>query len=389
MLASMALTHDILRVQRLSMKHEGLFVERVLQVASVTFLVSALMYVYSAHAQFTTPNCHTLEEGSRVPSAYGAPWNLFSEEKETLIQVVCAGENTTVTLGNGEATQFIYSVGYQKINGSWKRVSFSGLQNVGPWIVGEATGTLQGVDDGETGQVIAYMCQKVAGSWKCGCSDTSCRTPKWQLQQFSVEKGEQNDENDESDENLGILDVHRPSTHMGISGAKITLYGEGFSGNSNEILWDGDVKERDIPSNDGTTLTITVPNLPAGKYEVHVRRNGEVSEYGTVIWVLEEGAQKPVISHITPSEIRQGDTITIHGSGFTPEYNDAITSFGVLDGLVSEDGTTITLSYDPFEEEQVFYHEDGRTKRSISQPIHVTVINTNGSSNTETFTILF
>jgi len=59
----------------------------------------------------------------------------------------------------------------------------------------------------------------------------------------------------------------------------------------------------------------------------------------------------PTITSVTPSEVRSGDTVTIHGSNFAPSGNRVILGDGPLsirfDNLTSADGKTMTFTYVP------------------------------------------
>lgn len=271
--------------------------------------------------------------------------------------------------------------GYRMVNGKWARTTFTGRNVTGPWIIGNAEASIEGIQSGEKGQILAYVCQYIQNAWKCGCSDKACQTPKWQIQEYefsgssgSISKGD------------GVVDVHYPSRYLGLPGETITLLGSGFEkGPVSTVTWNGKVQQTGLSSATGSSLDITVPNLPPGKYEIRVLEGDSMSKFGISIWIATgENLPAPVINSITPESGLQGGKFTIHGEGFT-EVNDVITTFGVLKDLPSKDGKTIVIeSYDPFDETLVSYNEDAvRTQRAL--PINVTIMNTSGNSNMKIF----
>ena len=249
--------------------------------------------------------------------------------------------------------------------------------------MGSATAEIEGVEGDEKGKVLAYICQKEGGKWRCGCGDTNCRNAKWQIQEYSEEESNTTTNDTVGD---GELDVYAPSTYHVLPGEKVTLTGIGFD-NPIDVLWNGEIKDNNLESRNKTTITTTVPNLPPGKYDIKVREGNTVSEYGTVIWIKTYGeTQEPHITSITPSSGKQGDTFTIHGYGFTKENNDILTMFQEYEKVVSKNGTEMKFLFKPFEKDWKQYNESGeRVSRQI--PVQVTVVNTGGVSNYATFNL--
>jgi len=334
--------------------------------------------------------CHTITSKTMFTSTkYGSPINLFDTTNEPLMRVLCTSEKAAMLhVGNGLSTQYIYKYGYQKVNGEWKKVQLTGEKTAGEWLVGSAQAEITGIEEGETGKVVAYVCQKVNGQWKCGCSDEKCSTHRWQAQEFR--SGLHSDDVDTGDTSSEELDIHYPSAYFVLPGDTVVLSGAGFDKNArNAVLWNGDVQESGISSETGAELAITVPDLSPGKYEISVTKGSEVSKYSTYIWIKTgEDVSAPTISSISPEEGAQGSEFTIHGEGFT-DNNDLITTFGVITGLSSVNGTTISFEYDPFDEELETYSENpdtGKAERyEYSLPVNVSVVNTSGRSNMEIF----
>jgi hypothetical protein len=352
----------------------------VFALFSFSFFVQASSY--------ESISCHTFTKVGETSATYGEPINLFSKFLEPLITVTCNGrESSYVEVGSGKSTQLIYKYGYRKVKGKWTKTTFSGSSSIGSWIIGKAEATVEGLQSGSSGKILAYVCQKVQNEWKCGCSDEVCAEQKWQLQEYKLPLDAINSfEIDTSTQGGdGELDVHYPTSYLGLPSEKIILYGSGFEkGPLSSVLWNGEVQESGLSSPNGAILTITIPSLPSGKYAVKVKEGNTTSKYGVNLWIgTGEELPTPTISHISPESGFQGGTFTIYGEGFTKE-NDIISTFGVLSGLPSEDGKSITFTYDPFDEKLVNYNKDA-IRTEYAMPVKVTVMNTSGQSNMKEF----
>ncbi len=331
--------------------------------------------------------CHTITSKNTLASSdYGSPVDLFSTTNELLMLVTCKGEGSaTAYIGNGLSTQYIYKYGYERVDGKWQKITFSGEKTVGPWIVGAATTDLVGVKSGEKGKVLAYICQKIDGRWKCGCGDEVCSTPKWQRQEYSLEGGDMGEIS--SSGNIdGKIDLHYASSNYAFPGDKVTLTGEGFgTGKKIDVLWNSELMESELVSSNGTELSITVPGLTPGKYQVNVRDEDTESEYDTVIWIGDKnGPGAPTITSITPEMIEQGDEITITGTNFTSTENDIITSQTEFNHMKSNDEKTFVFDYEPFEKKLVRANLDAKIV-TTQEEVWITVVNVNGISNAKSF----
>jgi hypothetical protein len=400
----------------------------------VTILLSFII-VTRVEAQENT-NCNLITSKTEsIPSGYGSPINFFSGKNELMMNVTCTSKETvTVHIGSDESIQYIYKYGYRKLDGEWKKITFTGTETNGVWIMNNASASFEGVEKGETGKVIAYICQKVEGIWKCGCENEQCSTPKWQLQKYTVKESvEGNDDIDTttvsnpesplalvdtssfdsdpfditaydisnftlSDEDRkmmdktinyvpeGYLSVYYPSSYIGLPGDSIVLTGTGFEKSpTNDIVWNGVTQEKGVASLNGSKLIVKIPTLQPGKYTVGVKTGGTLSKYSTFLWIgTGDGSVKPKITKITPEIGKQGDTFVVHGEGFTKENNEIRTTFGLVEGLASEDGKSVSFTYNPFDEKLESFTPSGEPFH-YRQPVFVTVMNTSGVSNTSSF----
>ncbi len=146
------------------------------------------------------PSCNNLWNSSlTVPASFAASFNLFSTAKELLIEAFCGVLGTKtgaqVDVGNGSQLQFIYKTGHIWQNGAWSPFNYSGsaMSSDGNWFIGSASHQfdISSAELANKQSVLAYICDWIpssdgtsAGKWKCGCSDSTCATPKWNLQQF-------------------------------------------------------------------------------------------------------------------------------------------------------------------------------------------------------------
>jgi hypothetical protein len=129
----------------------------------------------------SSPCTLTHPSGSTPQSGFGASWNHFTSAKELLLSATCSEANLDVVAGNTDSSTYIYKLGYRWVNGAWQAFTFSGSTPTGDWFQKSASASIPKLS-GTTTYFVGYTCQRINGAWKCGCSDASCATPKWQLQ---------------------------------------------------------------------------------------------------------------------------------------------------------------------------------------------------------------
>lgn len=337
--------------------------------------------------------CHTItSSGMALPAQYGSPINFFAPIPSPMLTVTCDTLGVaTAHVQSQNAETYIYQYGFQRIDGKWKRFTWTGSRTVGPWVMQNAEALVPEPTIDE-GKIIAYVCQKVDGVWKCGCRDKVCAKAYWQVQTYSTTAfGAGAGTSDMSALLAGPLTgdpgVHRLSNYMVLPGTALTISGIGFSKTNNEILFNNASPIKNVSSPLGTVLTFSVPtSLKPGKYKVTVRADGKQLEGYDVLWVQEENAPVPTITGITPAQGKQGGTYTITGTGFSTAYNQISTTFSTIDNVVSKDGTTITFKYRPFEEEVKFRNMDGSDANYV-QKVSVYVMTSGGTSNEATFNL--
>lgn len=130
--------------------------------------------------------CDRFTAAEPVKSGYGAAYNVFSAYKEVLLKVACSNTNLTFTVGNGSPTQYIYRYGYEWWDNAWKPITFTGANQSGDWLIGQAQASRSRLSSevGKESYFVAYTCVKQGDVWKCGCRDSACSTGYWQEQSF-------------------------------------------------------------------------------------------------------------------------------------------------------------------------------------------------------------
>lgn len=138
------------------------------------------------------------------------------------------------------------------------------------------------------------------------------------------------------------------SSYSGLPGAEVTISGSGFEPENNTIRLGS---EFSIPytKSSGNSITFDIPtNISPGRYDITVLNNRGISESVVFFVVTSPSAEAPKISGIFPSEGAYGIEITIKGENFTAAGNQVRSSYGVIDGIESSDGTTLKFHVLPF-----------------------------------------
>ena len=134
----------------------------------------------------TSGPCHVLRAGSLIPTGFGAPFDVALGTNNLLMQAVCIGSSANVILGDLNTNRYIYELGYVYSNNQWSPVSFTASgSKAGQWIVGSAAGVVPRAGIGTPTYFVSYICSWNGSAWKCGCRDSTCASPLWQLQVFN------------------------------------------------------------------------------------------------------------------------------------------------------------------------------------------------------------
>ena len=109
-----------------------------------------------------------------------------------MIKITCDSDvNVTVHAGSSIKTDYVYDSGYVYRDNQWVQIALNrsnaNVQKIEEhWFNTIATTTFAmpaGKLSSES-YFLAYLCHWNQNKWKCGCSDTACATPKWNIQVF-------------------------------------------------------------------------------------------------------------------------------------------------------------------------------------------------------------
>lgn len=378
------------------------FAKRMTQNKTVFLVLSSVLVAFGGgalsgwtHLAYSNVPCFGYRDGVPTPDGYGAAYNVLTTARELLVSVTCDKTSATVTVGSGAENQLIYRYGYAWRNNAWQRITLSSTNPLqgNAWYARSANATLSRTVAEmaqESNYVVGYVCQWVTptggtGTWKCGCRDGACQNSYWQLQYFSKALADLNTLPDVlTDSNDLLLAYGAPK--YGPPGSTISLTGSGFTG-ANTITF-GSRTISNVPAVNQGLIRFTVPaDMPLGRVEIGVRNSKGIAEHATSFMVSKPGAVPPVLQSIAPARGMHGTEVTIHGTGFTPTGNDAITTFGPVRNIPSKDGTTLTLTLRPFPDTPSW--QDGSSPaHGQSYPMYIYISNTNGVSDQPvTFTV--
>lgn len=169
-----------------------------------------------------------------------------------------------------------------------------------------------------------------------------------------------------------------PSEYEGAPGTAITLFGNGFAKTSNTVYF-GSHAIKNVSSPSGSTLSVTVPDIAYGKYDLEVHNGKKKTDTDAFFVIKDVATPPPTITGITPTKGVYGTKVTITGTGFTSN-NELRTSYGVFDDISSKDGKTISLEIEPYPEAFGPDAEEITTDRERVMEISIYVVNDNGVS---------
>jgi len=159
-----------------------------------------------------------------------------------------------------------------------------------------------------------------------------------------------------------------PGTNIVITGLAITT--------SSAIYFGSDHIVRTLETSSLGGVSFAVPPISPGLYDIAVKTGDAISS--TLPFVVTDPRNPPVlIENISPATVHYGDTLTIAGSGFSPENNTVAMRFQKSTHISSADGKTLTVVFAPENLQEAA--RVGNGSRSI--PIYVQVINSNGFSD--------
>lgn len=135
------------------------------------------------------------------------------------------------------------------------------------------------------------------------------------------------------------------------------------------------------------TLDIIIPRDGAkGKFDLWFT-NAKGQSNKSFVVVTDVNAVDPEVSSFTPLSGPTYTDITLTGKGFSKEWNEVYLSSKIIKGITSLDGTTLTFKA----EIDVPGVNPGQDVAgvSVSAPLWFYIVNPNGVSNSQVFTLKF
>lgn len=134
--------------------------------------------------------CNVIKSGDAIPTGYGTPYNVLSSGQELLMKASCSNTQAILNVGNEDQSQYIYRMGwmYKAAASAWTPITLTSSEQLisDNWFPkrAQATLSLTSQELSQENYVAAFICTWTGAQWKCGCSDSSCIIPRWQIQKI-------------------------------------------------------------------------------------------------------------------------------------------------------------------------------------------------------------
>jgi hypothetical protein len=129
----------------------------------------------------------------------------------------------------------------------------------------------------------------------------------------------------------------------------------------------------------GEIISLKVPNLPPGRYDIVVKNENGLSNSSFFI-ITESNSPKVMFDMPEEVVVKYGDVATLRGKGFSAT-NEIVTSFGKIQNVTSSDGVTLSFRVNPDVLTETAKLSDG----SRRAPMEVQVVNEHGYTATSKF----
>ncbi len=177
-----------------------------------------------------------------------------------------------------------------------------------------------------------------------------------------------------------------PSSYSAHQGAKVSIYGGGFTDMNNTVTLGALTWTGLSPSAMGT-LDITIPQDAAkGKFDLWFS-NAKGQSNKSFIVVTDVNSADPQVTSFTPISGPTYTSITLTGKGLSKDWNEIYLGSKIIKGITSPDGTTLTFKAE-IDVPGVSPGQDVAGV-NVSAPLWFYVVNPNGVSNSEIFTLQF
>ncbi len=142
--------------------------------------------------------CARFSKSTPVPTQYGPAYNVFSANKETIVEILC-GPGIPIGIVGRVSTNPVATWGqawkYSFKDRKWQSITVEGTPFVPSatgsqrWLKGPGTFAVpqSSIEDGQN-YIATWQALYVNGSWKSGCVNTSCSQQAWTIQSFDDEE---------------------------------------------------------------------------------------------------------------------------------------------------------------------------------------------------------
>lgn len=191
-------------------------------------------------------------------------------------------------------------------------------------------------------------------------------------------------------DSLDTVRISKITTQKGTVGSTVVLYGSGYSKIGNTIYFDENNSIEKVVAEDVVKISFTIPqNIPLGKHRVWVKNEKGISNKNFYFVVTGQNTVPPTLQKVTPSSGTVGTVVVVTGEHFSPKNNDIISPYGVIEGLSSPDGKTLSFPFTyAILEKIIKLKESGKKDAEKNILVPFTLVNDNGfTTNNLSFTI--
>ena len=177
-----------------------------------------------------------------------------------------------------------------------------------------------------------------------------------------------------------------PSSYSLHQGAKMSIYGGGFTDTNNTITLGSLTWTGLSPSAMGTLDVVIPQDAVKGKFELWFSNTKGQSNKSFIV-ITDLNSVDPQITSFTPTSGPTYTSLTLTGKGFSKEWNEIYLGSKIIKGITSSDGSTLSFKAE-IDVPGVSPGQDVAGV-NVSAPLWFYVVNPSGVSNSEIFTLQF
>ena len=177
-----------------------------------------------------------------------------------------------------------------------------------------------------------------------------------------------------------------PSSYSLHQGAKMSIYGGGFTDTNNTVSLGSLTWTGLSPSAMGTLDVVIPQDAVKGKFDLWFSNTKGQSNKSFIV-ITDVNSVDPQITSFTPMSGPTYTILTLTGKGFSREWNEIYLGSKIIKGITSPDGNTLSFKA----EIDVPGVSPGQDVAGVdvSSPLWFYVVNPNGVSNSQVFTLKF